>query len=225
LKEINKKHFSVMLTKEASQKLVSRNKFGMTVFVFFISFSFSFSQSAIYDITIPPEHGYRCRAEVINGDTIPVIDLNTIYVYTDFIFKTPRQYEEWTRIKFNVKKVYPYAILAAAKLREYDNALAVMNDEHIKKAFIKLCEKDLRNQFEGELKNLTVSQGKMLMKLIDRETGKTTYDIVKQLRGGFQAGMWQTVAVVFGHNMKVQYDPLEDIMIERAIKIVEAGRF
>jgi hypothetical protein len=179
-----------------------------------------------YDITVPPAHGYRSRAEVVNGDTVPVVDLNTVYIYTDFVFKNRKQYEQWTRTKANVKKVYPYAILAAAKLKEYDLALAKMPDENMKKAFIKVCEKDLRNEFEDELKGLTVTQGKILMKLIHREAGRTTYDVVKQLRGSFQAAMWQTVAVIFGHNMKAEYDAnVEDILIERAVKLVESGQF
>lgn len=194
-------------------------------FTFLICSSFAFSQNP-NDITVPPQSGYRCRAEVINGDTVPVVDLNTIYIYTDFVFKTQRQRELWTRTKFNVKKVYPYAILAAAKLKEYNKVLEKIQDEEYKKVFLKTCEKDLRNEFEDELKGLSVSQGKVLMKLIDRETEKTTFDLVKQLRGNFQAVMWQTVARLFGHNMKAEYDPLvEDIMIERAVKLVEAGQF
>lgn len=187
---------------------------------------FAQSTPAAYDILNPLEKGYRCRAEVQGNDTVPVMDLNTVYVYTEFIFKNPRHRELWTRTKFNVKKVYPYAILAAAKLKEYDQALANMQDENVKKAFLKICEKDLRNQFEDELKALTVSQGKILMKLIDRESGKTTYEVVKQLRGSFQASMWQAVARIFGHNMKSEYDGnVEDIMIERAVKLVESGQF
>ncbi len=185
----------------------------------------AFSQPS-QDITVPPQSGYRCRAEVVNGDTVPVVDLNTIYVYTDFVFKTQRQRELWTRTKYNVKKVYPYAILAAAKLKEYNKALEKIQDEEYKKVFLKVCEKDLRNEFEDELKGLTTSQGRTLMKLIDRETDKTSYEIVKQLRGGFQAAMWQTVARLFGQNMKSEYDPqVEDILIERAVKLVEAGQF
>lgn len=201
-----------------------------SVFFFTLLISGGFSSHAQYsdvsDITVPLQNGYRARAEVISGDTLPVVDLNAVYVYTDFVFKTPRQYEQWTRTKANVKKVYPYAILAAAKLKEYDVVLAKMQDEKMKKAFIKVCEKDLRKEFEDELKGLSVTQGKILMKLIDRETGRTTYEVVKQLRGNFQATMWQTLAVIFGHNMKAEYDAnVEDIMIERAVKLVETGQF
>ena len=194
--------------------------------IFFSSINLQ-SQTNAQDFTVPPKVGIRCRAEIAtNGDTLPVVDLNTIYIYTDFVFKNQHQYELWTRTKYNVKKVYPYAILAAAKLKEYDKALEKMPDEYMRKAFLKCCEKDLRKEFEDEIKDLTISQGKVLMKLIDRESGKTTYDVVKQLRGGFQAAMWQTVARIFGHNMKVEYDAnVEDIMIERAIKLVENGQF
>lgn len=187
-----------------------------------------FSQAqgrASADFLNPPEIGFRCRAEVIEGDTFPLIDLGTVEVSTNYVFKSRKHYEQWTRLKANVKKVYPYAILAAAKLKEYDKALEKINDPGLKKAFIKACEKDLRSQFEEELKGLTVSQGKLLMKLIDRETQRTTYEIVKQLRGNFQAAMWQTVACLFGHNMKVEYDPVEDILTERAIQLVERGEF
>jgi len=182
--------------------------------------------NSIHDITVPPTAGYRCRAEIVNGDTIPVVDLNTIYVYTEFVFKNKHHYEMWTRTKQRVKNVYPYAILAAAKLREYDKALEKMENEHMRKAFLKVCEKDLRKEFEDELKQMSVHEGKVLMKLIDRESGKTTYEIVKQMRGSFQAAMWQAVAQLFGNSMKVEYDPnVEDIMIERAVKLVETGQF
>lgn len=184
------------------------------------------AQSNINDITVPPPAGFRCRAEIVNGDTIPVVDLNTVYVYADFVFKNRKHFEMWTRTKRRVKVVYPYAILAAAKLREYDKALEKMQDENMRKAFLKVCEKDLRKEFEDELKNLSIDEGKILMKLIDRESGKTTYEIVKQMRGSFQAVMWQAVARIFGNNMKDEYDPaVEDIMIERAVKLVETGQF
>jgi len=177
-------------------------------------------------IFTPLANGIRCQATVVNGDTLPLVNLAAVEVSTTFIFKNKKQYEQWTRTKYNVKVVYPYAILAAAKLKEYDRKLALLPDESMKKAYIRACEKDLRKEFEDELKGLTITQGKILMKLIDRETGKTTYDVVKQMRGGFQASMWQTVARIFGHNMKVEYDGnVEDILIERAIKLVEEGRF
>ena len=115
---------------------------------------FSFSQTNQNDITVPPQQGFRCRAEIVDGDTIPVVDLYTVDIITDFVYKNPRQYELWTRTKYNVKIVYPYAILAAAKLKEYDKVLVKITDPKLKKTYLKLCEKDLRKEFEDELKTL-----------------------------------------------------------------------
>lgn len=172
------------------------------------------------------QRGIRCYAIVENNDTIPVFYLNEVDVTTNMVFKTKRQYEQWTRVKYNVKKVYPYAILASAKLKQYDLILSKMEDEDIRKAYLRVCEKDLRHEFEDELKGLSVSQGRVLMKLINRETGKTTYTIVKELRGSFQASMWQALAKLFGNDMKTEYDSqTEDVMIEKAIAMVERGDF
>jgi hypothetical protein len=197
------------------------------LFIAFFLFKNAFCQTQnVHDITVPPAAGHRCRAEIVNGDTLPVVDLQTIYVYAEFVFKNRKHFEMWTRTKQRVKNVYPYAILAAAKLKEYDKALAGINDSKLRKAFLKVCEKDLRKEFEDELKQMSVEEGKVLMKLIDRESGKTTYEIVQQMRGNFQAMMWQTIARLFGNNMKTEYDPvIEDLMIERAVKLVEMGQF
>lgn len=208
-------------------KTYSVSVFPLVFLLFLLNSSFLLSQNtASANFFSNPEIGYKCQAIVVEGDTFPFVNLNAVDVVTDYVFKTRKQKEQWTRTKFNVKKVYPYAILAAAKLKEYDFALQKIEDKNLRKAFLKACEKDLRNEFEDELKGLSVSQGKLLMKLIDRETNKTTYEIVKQLRGSFQAAMWQTVACLFGNSMKVEYDArVEDIMVERAVKLVESGLF
>ncbi len=181
------------------------------------------------DVIVPnekPKVVYRVWAEVVNGDTIPSIRCQDIWVYAEYTYKNKKQYDAWSRTKYNVKKVYPYAILASAKLREYNRILEKMPTEASRKAYMKTVEKELKAEFEEPLKDLSMTQGKILLKLIDRETGNTSYELVKDLRGGFQAFMWQSVARLFGSNMKSEYDPKgEDIMIERAIKLIEAGQF
>jgi hypothetical protein len=181
------------------------------------------------DVIVPadkPKVVYKVWAEVVNGDTIPSIRLQDVWVYADYPYKNKKQYEAWNRTKYNVKKVYPYAILAAAKLKEYNRIMEKMPTEASKKAYMKTVEKELKAEFEEPLKDLTTTQGKILLKLIDRETGNTSYDLVKDFRGGFQAFMWQSVARLFGNNMKSEYDAAgDDIMTERAIKLVEAGQF
>ncbi len=196
----------------------------------FLSFSFSHSVTAQEgdQVSVPAstqKMQYRVHAEIYNGDTIPSIRFQDVYVYADYVYKNKKQYEVWTRTKYNVKKVYPYAILAAAKLKEYNTIMEKM-DEKTRKAYLKVVEKQLKAEFEEPLKNLSMTQGKILLKLIDRETGNTSYTLVKDLRGDFQAFMWQSLARLFGSNMKDEYDPTgEDIMIERAIKLIEAGQF
>lgn len=170
--------------------------------------------------------GYVVHAAVHNGDTVPWIWLPAVTVEGEMKFATRRRYLEWTRIRHNVKKVYPYAILAAAKLKEYDLILEKMPDEKVRKTYLKMCERELQKQFADELKSLSVHQGRILMKLIDRETGKTTYTIVQEMRGNFQAFMWQSLAVLFGNSMKQEYDAAgEDRLIEVAIQQVESGQF
>ncbi|MBL7934670.1 MAG: DUF4294 domain-containing protein [Bacteroidia bacterium] len=195
-------------------------------FILFICLSFpSFSQSDI-NVGDKPKVLYKVWGEVVNGDTIPSIRLPDVWIYAEYSYKNRKQHEAWSRTKYNVKKVYPYAILAAAKLKEYNRILEKMPSEASRKAYMKVVEKELKAEFEEPLKNLTMTQGRILLKLIDRETGNTSYELVKDLRGGFQAFMWQSVARIFGSNMKSEYDPTgEDIMIERAIKLVEGGQF
>jgi hypothetical protein len=204
-------------------------QFFILMFIFILSlFSTSLSAQEGEQVNVPAPSvklQYRVNAEVYNGDTIPSIRFQEVYVYAEYVYKNKKQYEAWTRTKYNVKKVYPYAILAAAKLKEY-NAIMEKMDEKTRKAYLKVVEKQLKAEFEEPLKNLSMTQGKILLKLIDRETGNTSYTLVKDLRGNFQAFMWQSIARLFGSNMKDEYDPTgEDIMIERAIKLIEAGQF
>ncbi|MCC6634648.1 MAG: DUF4294 domain-containing protein [Chitinophagaceae bacterium] len=169
---------------------------------------------------------YKVWAEVVNGDTIPSIRLSDVWIYADYPYKSRKQREAWTRTKYNVKLVYPYAILASAKLKEYNTILEKMPNEKTRKAYMKVVEKELRAEFEEPLKDLSITQGRILLKLIDRETSHTSYELVKGFRGDFQAFMWQSVARLFGNNMKAKYDSTgEDIMIERAIRLIEAGQF
>ncbi len=171
--------------------------------------------------------GYNVPAIIENGDTIPYVVMPWVIIAEKMSFANRRRYAEWTRLKQNVKRVYPYAILAAAKLKEFDLILATIPKENDRKAYLKKSEKELQKQFGDELKGLSINQGRILMKLIDRETGKTTYSIVKEMRGNFQAFMWQSLASLFGSSMKQEYDPNDpnDKLIELAIKQIEAGEF
>ena len=171
-----------------------------------------------------PVKGVLVRSTIYEGDTIPFVTLTPVICYADRVFKNKKQKDAWDRLKYNVKKVYPYAIIAAARLKEYDQLLSQFSNENEKKKYMKRAEKQLKEEFGGELKQLTMSQGRILIKLIDRETGQTSYDVVKSMRGSFSAFMWQGLALMFNSNLKDDYDAEgEDIAIERAIKMIEGG--
>jgi|LauGreDrversion4_2_1035121.scaffolds.fasta_scaffold210594_3 hypothetical protein len=185
------------------------------------SVSFSSTQ---YNQPEPPKTGTKLQAIVINGDTLPVVNLNMVTIQSDMVFKSRKQREQWDVTKFNVRKVYPYAILASAKLKEYEVALNKIQDEDDRDDYMKYAEDQLQKQFGDELKKLSMKQGKILIKLIDRQTGNTSYELVKTLRGKFSAFMWQGVARLFGSNLKSEYDANgDDKLIELAIRQIESG--
>jgi hypothetical protein len=194
--------------------------------IFFISFSFiAFAQDEVMpENPLASNRGMRVPAIIVDGDTFASITIQPVYIFEDYVFKNKRAASQWTRLKYNVKKVYPYALIAEARLKEFDAALANIPNEKDKKAYLDVAEKKLKDEFEEQLKNLTITQGEILIKLIDRQTGHTSYELVKRMRGKFSAFMWQSVAVIFGENLKEEYDGKgEDQMIEQAIRLVEAG--
>lgn len=196
------------------------------LFSLIIPFNGMTQNTATVRPTNPSIKGTLVETVYYQGDTIPYAKLGAVTCSADRIFKSYKQRAAWDRLKYNVKKVYPYAILASAKLKEYDRVLATIPSERGKKAFTKEAEKQLKAEFGDELKNLTVTQGRLLIKLIDRETGKTTYDVVKCMRGSFSATMWQGVALVFNSSLKSDYDADGDEKnIEMAIKLIEDGQF
>lgn len=174
------------------------------------------------DLDIP----LRVPAIIFEGDTMPYIMLPPATCLTTRKFKNKKEAAKWTRLLYNVKKVYPYSILAAARLKEYDRILAGIPNENDRKKYMKKVEKDLQDEFAEDLKNLTITQGRILIKLINRQTGKTTYDIIKEMRGSFSAFMWQSLATLFNSTLKDDYDAKgEDKAIENAIWLIENGYF
>lgn len=194
------------------------------IFLFLPLFSWA-QQEPVKSPDIPLQ-GLSLPAHIIDGDTVAYVNLHPVICSISRVFKNKKDQQRWERTKYNVKKVYPYAILAAAKLKEYDRILATLPTQRERDEYMKLAEDHLTDEFGDELKKLTVTQGRVLIKLIDRETGKTTYDVVKNMRGSFSAFMWQSVALLFNSNLKEDYDAEgEDKSIELAIKLIEDGQF
>jgi hypothetical protein len=162
---------------------------------------------------------------VENGDTVYYVRLREVVVRAPRKFKNAAEERQFWRLVYNVKKVYPYAKLAGAKLHELNERYLEINSEKERKAYSKQAEESLKAEFEGELRKLTVTQGRILLRLVDRETGNTTYEILKDFRGSVSAVFWQAIARVFGSNLKSHYDPSagEDRTIEQIIAQIEEG--
>lgn len=170
------------------------------------------------------EGGAVLNAIVVGEDTIPVVTLRSFTIADYRIQRSKRHQRQMDRLSRRVVKVYPYAKVAGDLMQEYDRQLSLMTHEKDRKAYLKVAEDELKAEFEGEITNMSVNDGLVLIKLIDRETGDTSFELIKELKGGFNAFMWQTVARLFGSNLKTEYDPTgEDKMIEEIVQMIEDG--
>ncbi len=171
------------------------------------------TQYSIKDtITVP--------AIIYKGDTLSYRELNTVYIYLRLTREQKKALREWTRLRNAVYVTYPYAKKAGAVFNDINSHLVYIPDKEKRKEYVKNREKDLRQEFTKPITNLSVYQGKVLMKLIARETGNTCFEIIHDYKGSFSAGFWQSVAWIFGSSLKQTYNPreedaqIEDIVME-----------
>lgn len=156
------------------------------------------------------------------GDTIPMGYLPEVEVKGILTAKWAAYHREWTRLRNAVYVTYPYAIAASKIMNEVNDQLQTAKDKKERRKIIQSREKELKKEFADKLTSLSVYQGRVLMKLIYRETGNHCYSIIQEYKGGFSAGFWQTIALLFGSNLKMQYDPLKkDSDMEKIVKEVE----
>ncbi len=153
-----------------------------------------------------------------NGYMIPWIALQEVVIYGTRIWKSPQEQAAYNRLRYNVLKVMPYALYAKRRYEQLERDLAVTADKKDQRKLVKACDDEIKRMFNTEIKELTITQGQILTKLIDREVGTTTYDIVKQTKGKFAAFSYQLIARVVGHNLKATYNPQEDRDIESIIR-------
>ena len=169
---------------------------------------------------------YLLETTVVDGDTIPMVTLNTALVLSDRRARSKRHKRRWTKLHRNIVKTYPYAKVAGDLISEYGENLKDLETEAERKAYMDQCEADLMAEFEGDIRKMTISQGRVLLKLIDRQTGSTSYELIRDLKSGFTAFMWQGIAKLFGSDLKANYDPAsdeDDKMIEDIVLQIEAG--
>lgn len=158
------------------------------------------------------------------GKTIPHIIMPALPKYAPLTFKNDRERAEYNRLVYNVKKVLPWAKLAKLTIIETVEVLDQLPDKRSRDAHIKEVERGLKAQYGPALKKLTRSQGRLLIKLVNRECDQTGYAIAKAFIGPFKANLYQGIAVLFGNSLNKKYDPDgDDRYTERVVRMVEAG--
>lgn len=174
------------------------------------------------------ERGYTVGYKLEGKDTVYHITLGEVYHFSwDKSKQRGREWREFYRLVYNFRKTYPYALIAKEKILVADSILEnrkMSNRE--KERFIKQFETDLFKEFEEPLRKMTFSQGRLLLKLIDREVGQSSYSIIRNYRGGAAAGFWQGIARIFGSDLRKPYDRFgEDKLTEELVQMYHRGTF
>jgi hypothetical protein len=160
-----------------------------------------------------------------NGDTILTSNIKEVVIYPKQRFSSKRDQRRYDRLYRNVLRVYPFAKMAGNEYRIISAHLVTLKTEKERKAYIDQVEKEIKDKYENDLKELTITQGRILLKLIDRETGETSYDILKDYKNSFSAIFWQALARIFGHNLKSEFEPEgEDRLINEILLQIENGK-
>jgi hypothetical protein len=159
-----------------------------------------------------------------NGVTMPEVEIKEVTVYAHPRFPRKSDFRKYERLIYNLKKVYPYAVIVRKRLSRVDADMQNIDNEDGRKEYLKKVEKDVFAEYEGAVRDMTITQGRLLIKLIDRETQNTSYTLIKDYRGKVAAAFWQGIARIFGTNLKEEYDPYgEDALIESIILEIDSG--
>lgn len=172
--------------------------------------------------------GYAIGYEIVDGDTVYVDKIAPAYVFNrPERVKNTKEWRKFYRTVYNFAKVYPYALKAKEIMQDADSTIARSNfTPREREKYIKEYEKKLFREFEKPLRNLTITQGKLLLKLMDREMGISSFYVIKNYKGGAAAGFWQGIAKIFGSDLKNQYDRFgEDKMVEELVQMYHNGQF
>lgn len=172
-------------------------------------------------ITLGKNDTIKTYMTIDSGQYVPWIVMEDVKIIDTRIFKGQADRDNYNRLRYNVMKVLPYARFAGERYRQLQRDLALTGDKHKQKELINTCETQIKDLFNKQIKDMTISQGEVLIKLIDRETGYTSYAMVKELKGGFNAFILQSAARIFGHDLKETYDPDEQKDIEAIL--LQAG--
>ncbi len=180
------------------------------------------AQEDLGDPTFEPT--VKVGKTLVDGDSIQYMELSNVYVYPELTFKSKRQQQAYTRLVKNVKKVLPIAKQARQIIIETAEFTETLPPEE-RKEHLKRVEQAVVKEYKPQMKKLTFSQGKLLIKLVDRECHSTAYEAMQAFIGPVRSGMWQAFAWMFGASLKKGYDPDgTDKLTERVVLMVEAGQ-
>lgn len=176
------------------------------------------------NIPPPVTKGFMVPAVVFEGDTIANLSLPVVHIFKPLNLSTRSQQLAYRRLVRDVKKALPFAKVVSATLMETYEYMETLPTEREKARHIRRLEEDLLREYTPQLKKLTLNQGKLLIKLIERETGTNSYGLIDAFLGRFSARFWNTLANTFGASLKTTWDPEgEDAIIERVCVMVERG--
>ncbi len=196
----------------------------LIILLVLIAKSLSFSQLADQMPLLPEKYRNIYAAKIVKNDTVILYYMRPIIIMPPPKFKTRREWIRYWRLVYNLKKIYPYLKLIHYYYYQVEATIQYM-DEKERKKYLKQMERYLRKRFEKELINLTYTQGRLLIKLVDRETDHTTYDVIREFKGKLNADFWQAFARVFGTNLKTEYKPTkEDRLIEYILAQMDNGQ-
>ena len=199
------------------------------LFLFLLSEMLSGQSDSLLQIADSvPEQLYVLNRVERNGEILPEAEIREVTILGRESGRSARRnrslLKRYERHIYNLNRVYPYAIVVRERLYKANYDLEWLKDDRERKRYIKDLEKDVFAEYEDDMKKLTLTQGKLLIKLVDRETQITSFQLIKDYRGGFSAIFWQGIARIFGTNLKAEYDPYgEDALTEAILRDIEAG--
>jgi hypothetical protein len=172
-----------------------------------------------------PDRLYLLQKVNRDGVTMPEIEIKEVTIMAPPKPEKRSDLRKYDRLVFNIKRVYPYAVMVRVRLSQVNDELKNIKDEKQRKDYLKTVEKSVFAEYEDDIQSMTITQGRLLIKLIDRETLNTSFALIREYRGRLSASFWQGIARLFGTNLKEEYDAYgDDALIELIIREIDAGR-
>lgn len=200
----------------------------LSIIILFLSLTLSAQNDSLkHKNDSLPDRFYLLQKVERNGVAMPEVEIKEVTIVggASKTSSTRRDFRRYERLIYNIKMAYPFALIVRDRLSLVNDDMKKLKTERERKAYLKNVEKDVFAQYENDIAHLTITQGIILIKLIDRETQNTSYELIKEYRGWISAFFWQGIARLFGTNLKAEYDRFgDDAAIEMILIEIEAGR-